>query len=78
MNAAANPLDTPPAYLHAPISDMMLEVVVIPVSDVERARRFHGELLDHVRHRHHDGGAGFGAGPAPGRGERGVDAHRAA
>jgi catechol 2,3-dioxygenase-like lactoylglutathione lyase family enzyme len=44
MNAAANSLDTPPAYLYAPIGDMMLEIVVIPVSDVERARRFYAEL----------------------------------
>jgi len=44
MSAIANPLDVPPAYVRPPICDMMFEVVVIPVSDVERARRFYADL----------------------------------
>jgi catechol 2,3-dioxygenase-like lactoylglutathione lyase family enzyme len=44
MNNAANPLEAPPAYLAPPIGDMMLEVVVLPVSDVDRAKRFYANL----------------------------------
>lgn len=44
MSNAANSLEAPPAYLEPPIGEMMLEVVVIPVSDVDRARRFYASL----------------------------------
>ncbi len=44
MNNTANALDAAPEYLKAPIGEMMLEVVVIPVSDVDRAKRFYADL----------------------------------
>ncbi|HEY0685773.1 MAG TPA: VOC family protein [Steroidobacter sp.] len=44
MSKAANPLEAPPVYLEPPIGEMMLEVVVIPVSDVDRAKRFYADL----------------------------------
>lgn len=44
MSSTENPLEAPPRYLKPPIGEMLLEVVVIPVSDVERARRFYADL----------------------------------
>lgn len=44
MNAATNALDARPVYLKPPIGDMMLEVIVIPVSDVDRAKDFYSNL----------------------------------
>ncbi|CAN5511374.1 VOC family protein [soil metagenome] len=39
-----SPQDDTPSAAQAPTPDMKLEIVVIPVSDVDRARQFYGEL----------------------------------
>src|SRR3954470_12961019 len=44
MSSAETPLNSSVKTEHAGTMDMKIEVVVIPVSDVDRAKRFYGEL----------------------------------
>lgn len=44
MSSPANALEIPPAYLKPPIADMQIEVIVLPVSDVDRAKSFYADL----------------------------------
>ncbi len=44
MTSTKNALDAPPEYLKPPIGEMLIEVIVLPVSDVDRARNFYAEL----------------------------------